>query len=245
MIISLAACLRITGLAALFFLFYVLLDELTQAYYAFRARTIKDSYATWGEYVPYLLPAGLLFWGALTGDDLPRNMALMAVLGIYFLQKNNKAALQKAIRREIVDVVDYLVIADEAEIDFGEVLYLASQTTRSPRLAHELRRASAEYSMTKDMVSAAQGLANRLGMEEAAYLPLAAEQIEKTGSAGYMLEMLSETLHAKRNAETYALDKGNDYKVIAAAFLLVAGLFSLYFVPLFNSAQTGLSSIFR
>ena len=112
-------------------------------------------------------------------------------------------------------------------------------------MSSELKRASAEYSMTKDMVMVSEKLANRLGVEEARYLPLAAEQTVKVGTAGAILETLSETLHAKRNAEIHAKDKGNDYKVVVAAFLLAAGLCCVYFIPMLTAAESGLSAIFR
>lgn len=198
----------------------------------------------WASYFPYFIALLLALWGVVTGESLPRTMALVVAVGFSLLRRQQAKVTQRDIEDQIVDVVDYLSLADEAQIDFGRVLHLASQSVYSPKLQKELARAAAEYALTQDMISVTGKLAERLAVEEAQYLPLIAAQTQKTGTANAMLDMLSASLHAKHNAELYSRDKAADYKVVGAAFLLAAGIFLVYFVPYYTASQVGLSNIF-
>ncbi|SDF15525.1 hypothetical protein SAMN04244560_00319 [Thermoanaerobacter thermohydrosulfuricus] len=160
---------------------------------------------------------------------------------LYFKEKE----MREAVRREILTVVDIFEAGTAVDIDYGELVYLASKAVKTKWLSKKLEKISAEYHVTKDNKRFYASIKNIADLPELISLSNILEQKDITGRAKEMLSNLSYTLYSYQLSQAMTKNKTSDYKVLFASFLIAVGVFAVYFATLFPDAMLGIRVLFH
>lgn len=160
---------------------------------------------------------------------------------LYFKEKE----IRETVRREILTIVDIFEAGTAVDIDYGELLYLASKAVKTKWLSRKLEKISAEYHVTKDNKRLYSNIKNIADLPELISLENILEQKDVTGRAKEMLSNLSYTLYSYQISQAMTKNKTSDYKVLFASFLIAVGVFGVYFTTLFPDAMSGIKVLFH
>ena len=192
-------------------------------------------------YKVLILPASLIYAFVFQMEFL---QAVIFVVGLFFAPDIylyfKEKEMREAVRKEILTIVDIFEAGTAVDIDYGELLYLASKAVKTKWLSQKLSRLSAEYHVTKDNKQLYSAIKNLADLPELVSLANILEQRDVTGRAKEMLANLSYTLYSYQLSQAMTKNKTSDYKVLFAGFLIAAGVFGVYFATLFPDAMSGI-----
>lgn len=159
---------------------------------------------------------------------------------LYFSERDRKNVFKK----EFPEVVDLFEIGATAGIDIGNLFLMAVDFVEGGEFKKALAELSAEYFITRDKEVCLKRFCEVVDIPEADILTLALLQGEKTGKVEGVISSLSSSLFNSVIAKVNRDDKAVDYKVLFAAFAIMAAIFSLIVFPYFTTVNTGIQSLF-
>jgi len=194
--------------------------------------------------MPIIMAVSQLYLGSRSIYYLLIVSALMFFLPdvwIKFVEKDR----QKAIKKELPDIVDIFESSVASGLDVGTTFSLAAGYVNGKELKKELSLMAAKYTVTRDKEEALAGFKDNINMYETDLLVLALLQDHRTGKAQYMLESLANEQANKEVASLEVKGKAVEYKVLMASSMMAVSAALTIFYPYLNLLQDGLQKIFK
>lgn len=152
---------------------------------------------------------------------------------------------QKAIKKELPDVIDIFESAAVSGIDVGTAFTLAAEYVTGKELKKELSLLAAKYAVTKDKEEALAGFKDNINMHDTDLLVLALLQDHRTGKAQSMLESLANQQANREVADLELKGKLVEYKVLLACSLMAVSTALTIFYPYLTLLQDSLQKVFK
>jgi len=203
-----------------------------------------DSFVGLKIITPVLMAASQLNLGSRSSYYLLIISALMFFLPdvwIKFVERDR----QKAIKKELPDIIDIFESSAASGLDVGTAFSLAAGYVNGKELMKELSLMAAKYTVTRDKEEALTGFKDNINMYETDLLVLALLQDHRTGKAQYMLESLANEQANKEVASLEIKGKAVEYKVLMASSLMAVSAALTIFYPYLTLLQDGLQKIFK
>lgn len=159
---------------------------------------------------------------------------------LYFKIKD----IKNAFHYEMPEIVDVFELGATSDIPLDDTFLLATDFAERKEVKRELAKLSAEYFITKDKEGCLNKFSRNVNLPEANVLAMALLQGERTGRTLEILSSLSSSLFNTAIAKVAREGKSMEYKVLAATFILMASIFTLYMYPYFSNLEGGLKTIF-
>ena len=194
--------------------------------------------------MPILMAMSQLYLGSRSIHYLLIVSALMFFLPdvwIKFVERDR----QKAIKKELPDIVDIFESSIASGLDVGTAFSLAAGYVNGKELKKELSLMTAKYTVTRDKEEALAGFKDNINMYETDLLVLALLQDHRTGKAQYMLESLVNEQANKEVASLEIRGKAVEYKVLMASSMMAVSAALTIFYPYLTLLQDGLQKIFK
>ncbi len=151
---------------------------------------------------------------------------------------------KKAFKMDFPMFLETVELAVTADLPEEQAFLLAAESARSKAMKEELTLLAARLYATKDRSKALRAFSERIAIPEAKILETAICQGEKTGKLQGVLENLTNSMFNRLLSITNVQEKACEYKIMAALFILLAGIMNLLFQAYFMDLNIGLQGIF-
>lgn len=169
---------------------------------------------------------------------------IIAFYGIDLYIRQRKKVIEDAFKNEMPEIVDVFEVCAVSGISLEDTFGLANEFSEEREVKQELEKLSEEYSITKDKEICLRRFSRNVKLPEVSILRMALLQGDRTGKTQDILESLSSSINNTAISKIVRQDKGINYKVLAAVYVLMVTTFILYMYPYFTSIQGGLQLIF-
>ena len=192
-----------------------------------------------------LFPLGIWYF---LGAAIPANNLIAAIVLSFFAPDiwlySCRQDRRKAFKMDFPMLLETIELAMTADVPEEQAFLLAAENVQSKAMKNELASLSARLYATKDRPKALQVFSSRVGIPEAKILEMAICQGEKTGRVQGVLENITNSMFNTMMSIINAQEKATEYKIMAALFILLAGIVNLLFQAYFSDLSTGLTGIF-
>lgn len=175
------------------------------------------------------------------------NLAAAMVLGFFvvdILIYSCRRERKKAFNMDFPILLETVELAVTAGLPEEQAFLLAAENVRSKAMKEELALLAARLYAAKDPSEALQAFSERVTIPEAKILEMAVSQGQKTGKVKGVLENITNSMFNQVISIINVQEKACEYKIMAALFILLAGIMNLLFQAYFTDLNIGLQGIF-
>lgn len=189
----------------------------------------------------------LFLWCFLRQAVPAVNLAAAMVFGFFavdILIYSCHQERKKAFKMDFPIFLETVELAAAAGLPEEQAFLLAAENVRSKAMKEELALLAARLYAIKDPSEALRAFSERVTIAEAKILEMALGQGEKTGKVEGVLENITNSMFNRVITMINVQEKACEYKIMAALFILLAGIMNLLFQAYFTDLNIGLQGIF-